>query len=344
MNRSVRLVVRGLPALLLAAVVHDRAAADAPAAAASAGESLQPAQLRAAAHPPALERTLLLAVTAAGSRMVAVGERGTVALSDDSGKTFRRARSVPVQATLTGVHFADDRRGWAVGHWGVVLATADGGETWVVQRSDGEHDQPLFGVHFRDARNGLAVGLWSLMLRTTDGGATWKKVSVPPRADERKTDRNLFSVFADARGTLYVTSESGQVLASPDGGASWRYLDTGYGGSLWCGLALPDGGLLVAGLRGTLMRSDDGGSTWGIIPVAVPRSITALATDGHGGVVGAGLDGLYMRSKDGRSFDSRALADRTAFTGVIATTSGSSLLMSKNGPVWSPASAAPAVR
>lgn len=343
MNRIVLIIFRCLSAVTLSlAALH--AVADSAVTSAPNGDVRDAIQLRAPAHPSTINHTLLLGVARAGQRIVAVGERGTVALSDDAGKTFRHARSVPIQATLTAVHFADDRHGWAVGHWGIILATADGGETWTVQRADTAHDQPLFSVHFRDAHNGLAVGLWSLMLRTTDGGATWQPVSVPPRAQERKTDRNLFSVFADDKGVFYVTSEAGVVLASSDGGQTLRYLDTGYSGSLWCGLALPGGGLLVGGLRGTLLRSDDGGATWQTISVSVPRSITALANDGKGGVVGAGLDGLFLFSRDGRIFESRALEGRPVLTGVIAMSSGLPLLISKSGPVWPTAAAVSASR
>ena len=70
-----------------------------------------------------------LAVTRAGPRLVAVGERGTVLLSDDHGVSWKQA-AVPVQATLTCVRFVDEKTGWAAGHLGVVLRSADGGRSW----------------------------------------------------------------------------------------------------------------------------------------------------------------------------------------------------------------------
>ena len=77
-------------------------------------------------------RSMLSAVARAGDRLVAVGERGHIILSDDQGSHWRQA-PVPVSVTLTSVCFADDQRGWAVGHRGVVLHTADAGETWALQ-------------------------------------------------------------------------------------------------------------------------------------------------------------------------------------------------------------------
>ena len=42
------------------------------------------------------QHSLQLAVTRAGNRLVAVGERGAVLLSDDAGRSWRQAKSVPV--------------------------------------------------------------------------------------------------------------------------------------------------------------------------------------------------------------------------------------------------------
>lgn len=328
--------------LLAMAVFHSAAALAQVPVAGSDGSPL--ARLRASVHRPTIDHTLLLGVARAGDRIVAVGEHGAVVLSDDAGKTFRHAKKVPVQATLTAVHFADAQKGWAVGHWGIILVTQDGGENWTLQHVDTAQDQPLFAVHFSDAQNGLAVGLWSMMMRTTDGGATWQQVAVPPRAQERKADRNLFSIFSDKKGVIYVTSESGQVLVSPDTGKSWRYLDTGYEGSLWCGIALPDGGLLVAGLRGTLLRSDDSGATWTPIAISAARSITSLASDEQGGVVGVGLEGLYLSSRDARTFETHVLEGRPILTGVVKTSSGKAVLISKMGPVRASDVPAPSTR
>src|SRR5882762_6618150 len=66
------------------------------------------------------QRAVLLSGAQAGTRVVAVGERGVVALSDDGGTTWRQA-PCPVSVTLTMVRFADDRHGVAVGHGGTVL-------------------------------------------------------------------------------------------------------------------------------------------------------------------------------------------------------------------------------
>lgn len=192
-----------------------------------------------------LSATEYLAAARVGARIVAVGEHGTIALSDD-GKSWRQARHVPVQSTLTSVAFSDAMHGWAVGHWGVVIHTDDGGETWSLQRSDLKVDQPLFSVYFKNSTEGFAVGLWSLLLKTSDGGRTWTQSKLVSGKKEG-ADKNLFQLFSSRDGTLYISAEKGTVFCSTNAGATWTGIPTGYSGSLWTGVALSDGALLVGG-------------------------------------------------------------------------------------------------
>lgn len=290
---------------------------------------------------PQAARAGLLAVAWAGSRLVAVGERGVVRLSDDGGRTWRQAREVPLDVTLTGVSFADARHGWAVGHWGTVLATQDGGETWQPQRRDVSVDRPLFAVHFFDAKQGVAVGLWSLVIVTRDGGASWQPVALAPPEGAKKADLNLLGLFADERGRLYAAAERGMVLRSDDRGASWAYASTGYKGSFWTGIALPGGVLLAGGLRGSLYRSADEGRSWARVDTGSTASITAMAVR-DGQVVAVGLDGLVLRSADGGSrFTGEVRADRAALTGVALAPGGRPVVFSRQGVLADAAAPAP---
>ncbi|MEO8296963.1 MAG: YCF48-related protein [Burkholderiales bacterium] len=276
---------------------------------------------------------MLLASTRAGERIVAVGEHGVVLLSDDQGKTFRQAKTVPMDATLTAVSFVDAKQGWAVGHWGGVLSTTDGGETWSQQRIDVAVDRPLFAVHFFDAKRGVATGLWSLVLLTEDGGAHWTPVTMPVPEGAKKADLNLLSLFADGKGRLFATAEKGVLARSDDQGKTWVYLSTGYKGSLWTGLAGTDGSLLAAGLRGSLFRSTDDGRTWTRLDSGSKSSISALAYAGTD-IVAVGAEGLVLRSSDGgTSFKATVREDRAGLTAVVGTTDGKAVLFSRQGLV-----------
>ncbi|MPV57824.1 glycosyl hydrolase [Burkholderia sp. HI2761] len=285
---------------------------------------------------PAPTHMMLTDATHAGTRIVAVGEHGVILLSDDDGRTWRQSRRVPVSATLSAVTFADAKHGWAVGQWGVILATGDGGETWEKQRIDTSVDQPLFSVFFTSERDGIAVGLWSLMLATHDGGKTWARVTLPKPPGGGKADRNLYHVFADASHALYIVSEQGMVLKSTDGGAEWTYLPTGGKGTLWSGVAMPDGRIVVGGLLGSLFQSTDGGATWAAMNSGTRSSITDLVATG-GGLVGVGLDGLtFTQRVAGGPFDVAPRADRATLTAALIDARGKPILFSQEGVLAAP--------
>jgi len=280
---------------------------------------------------PAPTNRMLLDATRAGKRIVAVGEHGIVLLSDDEGQTYRQARTVPASATLSAVSFADERHGWAVGQWGVILATSDGGETWQKQRMDTAVDQPLFSVLFTNDRDGIAIGLWSLMLQTHDGGKTWTKTTLPKPPGGGRADRNLYHVFADGKGAFYISAEQGTVLKSTDGGATWDYLATGGKGSLWSGVAMPDGRIVVGGLLGSLFQSSDGGATWQPLKAETKSSITGLAASGKE-LVAVGLDGLVLKQReDGAPLAVAQREDRAALTAAVIDAGGKPILFSKEG-------------
>lgn len=308
-SRSLSAAVAGIgTALLLSWSLHSHA--QAMPGAAPALKPLPAVATSAATVAP------MLGAARAGERLVAVGDYGIVLLSDDGGAKFRQAAAVPVSSTLTAVSFVDAKEGWAVGHWGAILHTADGGEHWEIQRLSPEEDRPLFSVHFFDAQHGVAVGLWSLVLTTADGGKSWNPVTLPAPPEGGRGDRNLFKAFPGQHGELYVAAERGAVLKTTDRGATWSYLNTGYKGSFWSGVTLADGTLLVGGLRGNIYRSADGGKSWQAADSGTHSSITDLQEIG-GKVVGVALDGVQLESTDhGQHFTVSQRGDRLSLTAV----------------------------
>lgn len=86
------------------------------------------------------------AVAVHGSHVWAVGRPGSVVFhSSDYGTTWeivKTGQPLPLHA----IWFLDDKRGWAAGELGTILATVDGGKTWSVQRQGGMRSAILF-VH-----------------------------------------------------------------------------------------------------------------------------------------------------------------------------------------------------
>ncbi len=84
---------------------------------------------------------------------------------------------LPQGHRLFGVATSDPSTVIAVGDFGTILRTTDGGTTWTLQRSGS--DNSLLAVCFVNADTGWAVGRRGTILHTIDGGATW----VPQSSD-----------------------------------------------------------------------------------------------------------------------------------------------------------------
>jgi photosystem II stability/assembly factor-like uncharacterized protein len=296
---------------------------------------------RPALAAPLASRSLLLDVARAGARLVAVGERGHVLLSDDGGASWRQARSVPMRTLLTAVWFVDAERGWAVGHDELILATTDGGETWSRSHYAPQREQPLLDVWFADASTGIAVGAYGAYFATTDGGASWQRRSFaaapPPGApppseeDEFAPDYHLNAVGGDG-ARWWIAAEAGQIYRSDDAGATWRTLPSPYAGSLFGLLPLGGDSLLVFGLRGHLFRSDDGGSTWRELESGVTAMLTDAASLDDGSIAIVGLAGTVLRSRDGgASWVNSQQDDRKGLSGIVSATAGALLAVGEGG-------------
>ena len=243
---------------------------------------------------PLAARGLLNGLASAGDRIVAVGQRGHILWSDDRGAHWQQAQ-VPVSSDLVAVHFPTPALGWAVGHDGVNLHTADGGKTWTRQR-DGRPDTadvPLLDVWFQDEHQGYAVGAFGTLLETADGGAHWQ--SAQDAADNPKK-MHLYAVRAIA-GQLWIAGEQGTLLKLDRSSGRFAAVPLPYQGTLF-GVTGNERAVVVHGLRGNVLRSTDGGASWQAIPTNLQVGITASAVDANGRMLLASQAGHLLASQD----------------------------------------------
>ncbi|NWD82501.1 hypothetical protein HX891_19130 [Pseudomonas reactans] len=304
----------------------------------------QPAPEVIGLHP-----VVQLAVVNAGTRIVSVGERGVVLLSDDQGKSWRQGY-VPISTTLTRVTFIDSKNGWAVGHSGVVIHTSDGGETWVKQLdgiasaqieleaarrnandsgdsqrriSDAERlvaegaDKPFLAVLFDDVRNGMIFGAYGLAFSTSDGGKTWNSLMGSVQ------DADGFHVYSAVavQGKLYLAGEQGLLLQSSDGGKSFSRIKSPSNATIF-GITASPSVMLIYGLKGRLYRSDDGGGNWTRIEMPEATISAGVYVAGDTFLL-ANERGQVFRSKDGgRTFQQVPTNNLAPVTGLALATDG----------------------
>lgn len=263
---------------------------------ASAEESTE-----APAAPPAKPRPaeivklaangLMLDVANSGKHLFVVGDRGTVLVSNNA-RDWAQVQT-PVRSALTGVDFADQETGYAVGHDAVILKTSDGGKSWELQNFQPELEKPFLSVLALDADNVLAIGAYGLMYRTSDGGGSWNEVDAPAILEE-ELHLNAISRLSD--GSLLVVGEQGTMGHSSDGGLSWTRVESPYDGSLYG--ALPSGptGALIYGLRGNVYRSDDvKKGQWSQVDLGTVSSFFGGTSLDDGSIALVGLAGKALR-------------------------------------------------
>ncbi len=170
--------------------------------------------------------SLLLSISPTEAGYVAVGERGHVLISQDSGQTWAQAEDVPTRATLTKVAVQGNKI-WAVGHDTTIIHSADAGETWELQFEDAPREVPLLSVKFFSETEGFAIGAYGTLMHTTDGGAEWSDDLI-----SEELDYHLNDVDQTEAGTLIVAAEAGYMFRSEDQGATWQEVELPYPGAV----------------------------------------------------------------------------------------------------------------
>jgi photosystem II stability/assembly factor-like uncharacterized protein len=229
---------------------------------------------------------LLLGLSRAGTRLVAVGTGGNVLLSDDEGQTWRAASRTPTQELLTSVVFPTSNEGWAVGQDELILHTTDGGETWTQQHIAADADQTMFSIISLGGSHLLATGAYNLTLESFDG-SSWNAGKIPD------TDDDYHLNCAVARGgDVLVTGESGHAFIRYAG--AWTPMKLPYDGSQFACLVSQQGDFWSFGLRGSAFKSEPGATDWTRIETGQPYSIFGATNLSDGRMALVGSNGLMM--------------------------------------------------
>lgn len=218
---------------------------------------------------PGVETRLLAVAMNARGVALAVGQFGTIVQSMDWGASWQPAApdwigifSDGIQPHLYSVDLAEDGTATVGGESGMILRRKLGEATqWRVLRIAranrdeaqdvaSDREASIFDLDLREDGIGYAVGQAGLILRTADGGETWTQV-------ESGTGAILLGVVATDQGQVRVSGIR-EMLASEDGGASWRRVGGAQVTPFWySGVARADGGqaIVFVGQSGRILRS-----------------------------------------------------------------------------------------
>lgn len=213
----------------------------------------------------------------------AVGDRSTLTITHDGGKTWNTSTLRPIvppsdnldpnagiafeDPVLYDVQFLSNQVGFVVGEFGKILKTTDGGATWYDKQASLVGEQyfdimelpTFFDVDFRGDNEGYAVGLEGRVAKTTDGGETWAWVE----HNVKEYDAPFYSIDLLPGGAIWGVGGSGQAIHSPTAGGLAKG-DLGTRVTNWIrDVEFYDDnvGWMVGGF-GFIMNTTDGGKTW----------------------------------------------------------------------------------
>jgi photosystem II stability/assembly factor-like uncharacterized protein len=240
----------------------------------------------------------LISVAISGSRSIAVGQQGTILIRDDR-KPWRKIEPV-TDRRLLRVSLNKDGLAIAVGAFGTLLKSTDGGETWAELKPDwaaiykteviGEfeaiRDEPtLYVVKVFDDGSIVIGGEYGQLSRSTDAGTTWTPVVHVQAAEKGSIPPTIFGMHFRDDGTGYASGQDGLVVATPDSGKTWTQLDTHSRAGLFDVESTADGHVIAVGMRAGLV-SADAGKTW------QPLKVLDLSANWYSGLGrGAGMSG-----------------------------------------------------
>lgn len=311
------------------------------------------------AYPTPSTDPLFAAAFASPTRLVAAGQQGSTALSDDAGANF-----TPIGGRLIG-QFTRVRAGrvagsaFAPGPDGVLGKTVDGGRTWT--RGNVATSQDVLDVSFPTVTDGYALDIAGGLFNTNDGGQSWKTLDTGSTAHAN-------AVYAPSPSVVMVIGPTG-VRRSTDSGGSF---DTVRGDAVArTQLEGVDraGSAVVAWGSQDVIVSADGGKTWktvlkpgkyktvrvkgkkvkvnrlGIRKVDFTDARTGFLLDGsgrlwrtaNGGKAWTELPGVGTNAARGMSFSSAKSGYLVVSTfGDVRTPTGFLLRTDDGGATWHP--------
>ncbi len=187
----------------------------------------------------------------------------------------RIGMSADMPKDLLSVFFINPKVGWAVGGFGSIINTEDGGYTWEIQK--GSTRDNYYGVFFVDPDYGWIVGESGKILHTTTGGKGWFGFGGWDKQDSGVyfTLEDLF--FVDRQTGWAVGGHS--VLHTTDGGKTWHeqatFQETRALGSIY----FVDRNTGWVGGVGPIQHTRDGGKTWIAQPIPISSVITMHCLD-----------------------------------------------------------------
>lgn len=279
------------------------------------------AQLQAKAT---IDKVAIIDAAYAGKRMVAVGERGLIFISDNQGKSWSPAPSGSEKA-LTGVAALADDVLVLTGHSGMILRSIDAGARWSQAASTQAQREALLGVLPLPDGRALAYGSYASFMESADGGQTWS----PRQILDADIDKHIYGLARIGQAMVLV-GEAGLIAVSEDAGKNWKTVQSPYHGSLF-GVAAIGDRFIAFGMRGKILLSSDMGQSWKELDSQTNSPLFAASLLKDGQLLLAGKDGVLSLVSSVGTVETRHTKDRRTVSRALQADDKSLLLFGEAG-------------
>lgn len=273
----------------------------------------------------------------AGRRLVAVGGRGRILLSDDAGALWRAAPS-PAAVELTAVAFSAGGVGLAVGHDGVILRSPDGGDSWV-KAADG---RGLFPRHVAAAKTRVAAAEVALAAAAEDARED-AEFALDDESFRLETAETSIAYgpawpFLDVAWidevTAWAVGAYGLAFVSGDAGENWDFAGDRFDNvedfHLYSLLKTSTGALIAAGEAGVIFRSADDGASWERFDSFDGASLFGLAefasAEGPALIAYGFGESYQLSTDDGANWEPQDIGASTILIGHVQDHEGDAVL------------------
>lgn len=203
-------------------------------------------------------------------------------------------------APLLDIRCASAEQATAVGGYGYVVETRDGGQSWHragegFANHEGWHFYSLIALTERPDTL-LIVGEKGTLYRSQDDGSSWEALDSPYHG----TFFGALSAAGDGSveeagaAALLVFGLQGNIWRSPDQGDSWQRIPSGVRSGINAGVVLDNGAIVLVGNAGALLTSRDQGRTFSRQYVAGRQTISSVLARKGGGVIIVGAGGVRV--------------------------------------------------